>query len=152
MVDENGEMIGIVTVREGMDRARLSSLDLVEISPNADPPVCKVMDYGKHKYEEQKKKAAAKKKQKIVEIKEVKVRPGIETHDYQVKLRSIQRFIGEGDRVKVTMRFRGREITHQEIGMKVLDRICGDVEEISKVEQKPKLEGRQVVMLLSPKA
>jgi translation initiation factor IF-3 len=151
LIDESGEMIGVFTPREGIERGRLLGLDLVEISPGADPPVCKLLDYGKYKYEAQKKKAAAKKTQKIIEIKEVKLRPGIGEHDYQVKLRSIQRFIGEGDRVKITMRFRGREITHQELGMKVLDRVCLDVEDIAKVEQNPRLEGRQILMLLSPK-
>lgn len=151
MVDENGDMVGVVTPREGVERARDLGLDLVEISPNADPPVCKILDYGKFKFEAQKKKAAAKKKQKVIEIKEIKIRPGIEEHDYQVKLRSIRKFITAGDRVKVTMRFRGREITHQEIGMKVLDRVCSDVDDIVKVEQKPKLEGRQMLMLLSPR-
>lgn len=144
-------MVGVVTPREGVERARDLGLDLVEISPNADPPVCKILDYGKFKFEAQKKKAAAKKKQKVIEIKEIKIRPGIEEHDYQVKLRSIRKFITAGDRVKVTMRFRGREITHQEIGMKVLDRVCSDVDDIVKVEQKPKLEGRQMLMLLSPR-
>lgn len=151
MVDENGDMVGVVTPREGIERARDLGLDLVEISPNADPPVCKILDYGKFKFEVQKKKAAAKKKQKVIEIKEIKIRPGIEEHDYQVKLRSIRKFITAGDRVKVTMRFRGREITHQEIGMKVLDRVCSDVDDIVKIEQKPKLEGRQMLMLLSPR-
>lgn len=145
-------MIGVVTPREGIERAQSLGLDLVEISPNADPPVCKILDYGKYKYEEQKKKAVAKKKQKIIEIKEIKIRPGIEEHDYQVKLRSIQKFIEAGDRVKISMRFRGREITHQELGMKVLDRVCQDVAEIVKIEQKPKLEGRQMLMLLSPRS
>ncbi len=142
-------MVGVVSPREGVERARELGLDLVEISPNADPPVCKILDYGKFKYEEQKKKAIAKKKQKVIEIKEVKIRPGIEEHDYQVKLRSIQKFIGAGDRVKISMRFRGREITHQDLGLKVLDRVCEDVADIAKVEQKPKLEGRQMLMLLS---
>lgn len=151
LVDENGDMIGVVTPREGVERARELGLDLVEISPNADPPVCKILDYGKFKFEAQKKKAAAKKKQKVIEIKEIKIRPGIEEHDYQVKLRSIRKFITGGDRVKVSMRFRGREITHQDIGMKVLDRVCEDVEDIVKIEQKPKLEGRQILMLLTPK-
>ncbi|MBA4117357.1 MAG: translation initiation factor IF-3 [Candidatus Puniceispirillum sp.] len=152
LIDENGDMVGVVTPREGMERARSLGLDLVEISPGAEPPVCKILDYGRFKYDAQKKKAAAKKNQKIVEIKEVKLRPGIGEHDYQVKLRSIQRFINEGDRVKITMRFRGREITHQELGLKVLDRVSADVSEIAKVDQAPRLEGKQILMQLSPKA
>lgn len=152
LIDENGDMVGVITPREGIERARMVGLDLVEISPGAEPPVCKLLDYGKYKYDAQKKKAAAKKNQKVIEIKEVKLRPGIGEHDYQVKLKSIHRFIEEGDRVKITMRFRGREITHQELGMKVLDRICADVQETAKVEQTPRLEGKQILMLLAPKA
>lgn len=126
-------------------------LDLVEISPNSDPPVCKILDYGKYKYEEQKKRNEARKKQKIIEVKEIKMRPGIEQHDYDVKMRSMRRFLGEGDRVKVTLRFRGRELAHQHLGMKVLDRIRDDLEEIAKVEQLPKMEGRQMIMVVAPR-
>ena len=126
-------------------------LDLVEISPNAEPPVAKILDYGKFKYEQQKKRNEARKKQKIVEIKEVKVRPNIDENDYQVKLRAMKTFIGEGDKVKVTLRFRGREMAHQELGVKVLERIRGDMEADTKVEQMPKMENRQMVMVLAPK-
>ncbi len=144
-------MVGVVTTQEGIRRAKEAGLDLVEISPNAEPPVCKILDNGRFKYEAQKKKAATKKKQKVIEIKEIKVRPMIEEHDYQVKVKSMLRFFEDGDRVKITMRFRGREIDHQEIGMEVLKRMCKEVEEIAKIEQSPRLEGKQVVMLLSPK-
>jgi len=126
-------------------------LDLVEISPNADPPVCKILDYGKYKYEAQKKANEARKKQKIIEVKEIKMRPGIDEHDYQVKMRSVQRFLGDGDKVKLTIRFRGREMAHQELGMKVLDRVRADVEEVAKVEQFPKSEGRLMTMVVAPK-
>jgi translation initiation factor IF-3 len=151
LIDEAGEMQGVMTAREAQQRAFSAGLDLVEISPNAEPPVCKILDYGKFKYEQQKKKNEAKKKQKIVEIKEVKVRPNIDDHDYQVKLRSMKSFIEEGDKVKVTLRFRGREMAHQEIGVKVLERIRADLEAATKVEQMPRMEMRQMVMVLSPK-
>lgn len=144
-------MRGIVPLQEGLQRARDAGLDLVEVSPNAVPPVCKILDYGKYKYAEQKKKAAIKKKQKIIEVKELKLRPMIEEHDYQVKLKNMLRFLEEGDRVKVTLRFRGREIDHQEIGMQVLQRMCKEVEAVAKVEQAPRLEGKQMIMLLSPR-
>ncbi len=126
-------------------------LDLVEVSNNADPPVCKILDYGKFKYEEQKKRNEARKKQKIIEVKEIKMRPGIDEHDYQVKMRSMRRFLGDGDKVKVTIRFRGREMAHQELGMKVLDRVCDDLEEMIKVEIVPQMEGRLMTMVLAPK-
>jgi len=126
-------------------------LDLVEVSPNADPPVCKIMDFGKYKYEEQKRKSEARKKQKIIDVKEIKMRPNIDQHDYDVKMRSIQRFIAEGDKVKVTMRFRGREMAHQEIGMNVLEKVRDELDEIAKVEQFPKLEGRQMTMVMAPR-
>jgi translation initiation factor IF-3 len=151
LIDDLGEMQGVMGVREAQQRAFAVGLDLVEISPNAEPPVCKILDYGKFKYEQQKKKNEAKKKQKIVEIKEVKVRPNIDDHDYQVKLRSMKSFIEEGDKVKVTLRFRGREMAHQEIGVKVLERIRADLEAATKVEQMPRMEMRQMVMVLSPK-
>jgi translation initiation factor IF-3 len=138
-------------VQEGIQRAEAAGLDLVEISPQADPPVCKILDYGKYKYELQKKKAAVRKNQKIIEIKEIKIRPTIEENDYQVKLKHMQRFFEEGDKVKVTMRFRGREMSHQEIGMELLQRMRQDLENIAKVEAEPKFEGKQIVMLLSPK-
>ena len=126
-------------------------LDLVEVSPNADPPVCKILDYGKLKYETQKKKAEARKKQRTIEVKEIKMRPGIDSHDYDVKMRAINRFLGDGDKVKVTLRFRGREMVHQNLGMRVLDRVRNDLEEIAKVEQFPKMEGRQMTMVMAPK-
>jgi translation initiation factor IF-3 len=126
-------------------------LDLVEISPNAVPPVCKILDYGKYKYEQQKKANEARKKQKVVEIKEIKVRPNIDDHDYEVKMKQMKNFIGEGDKVKVTLRFRGREMAHQELGVKVLERIRSDLTDLVKVEQMPKLENRQMVMVISPK-
>jgi translation initiation factor IF-3 len=144
-------MVGIVTRNEALDMAADAGLDLVEIAPNADPPVCKILDFGKYKYEEQKKKNEAKKKQKVIEVKEVKFRPSIDDHDYDVKMRSMQKFIGEGDKVKVTMRFRGRELAHQELGMDVLMRVKGDLDEIAKVEQFPRMEGRQMTMVVSPK-
>ncbi len=126
-------------------------MDLVEISPTSDPPVCKILDFGKFKYEEQKKRAEARKKQKSIDIKEVKMRPGIDVHDYDVKMRAMRRFLGEGDKVKVTLRFRGRELAHQHLGVQVLDRIRDDLEEIAKVEQLPKMEGRQMIMVVAPR-
>jgi translation initiation factor IF-3 len=140
-----------VSRNEALDMAADAGLDLVEIAPNADPPVCKILDFGKYKYEEQKKKNEAKKKQKVIEVKEVKFRPSIDDHDYDVKMRSMQKFIGEGDKVKVTMRFRGRELAHQEIGMDVLMRVKGDLDSVAKVEQFPRMEGRQMTMVVSPK-
>lgn len=131
--------------------AKIAGLDLVEISPNAEPPVCKILDYGKFRYEAQKKASVAKKKQKTVEVKEIKLRPGIEKHDYDVKMRSVDKFLSVGDKVKVTLRFRGREMAHQELGMDVLVRVQEDFREKAKVEQAPKTEGRQMVMILSPK-
>ncbi len=144
-------MIGVLSTRDAIARAYAVGLDLVEISPNAEPPVAKILDYGKFKYEQQKKRNEARKKQKVVEIKEVKVRPNIDENDYQVKMRAMKSFIGEGDKVKVTLRFRGREMAHQELGVKVLERIRADMEADTKVEQMPKMENRQMVMVLSPK-
>jgi len=144
-------MIGVVSKEEGLGLAQDAGLDLVEISPNADPPVCKILDYGKYKYEAQKKANEARKKQKIIEVKEIKMRPGIDEHDYQVKMRSVQRFLGDGDKVKLTIRFRGREMAHQDLGMKVLDRVREDVVEEAKVEQFPKSEGRLMTMVIAPK-
>jgi translation initiation factor IF-3 len=128
-----------------------AGLDLVEVAPGADPPVCKILDYGKYKYEEQKKKNEARKKQKVIEVKEIKLRPGIDQHDYDVKMRSMVSFIEEGDKVKVTMRFRGRELAHQDLGMNVLMRVKDDLDQIAKVEQFPRMEGRQMIMVMSPK-
>ena len=151
LIDETGENVGVVNCEEALTRARNVGLDLVEISPNVKPPVCKITDYGKYKYEQQKKQSEMRKKQKTVELKEVKIRPVIEENDYQVKLRMMQRFIGDENKVKVTMRFRGREMSHQEVGMKILNRVCDDLEEIAKVEMPPKLEGRQMIMVLVQK-
>ena len=144
-------MVGVISKEEGLEIAFEAGLDLVEISPNADPPVCKVLDYGKYKYEAQKKANEARKKQKIIDIKEIKMRPGIDEHDYQVKMRSVRRFLDEGDKVKMTIRFRGREMAHQELGMKVLDRVCDDLDELIKVEMVPQMEGRLMTMVLAPK-
>jgi translation initiation factor IF-3 len=151
LIDQDGEMQGVMSARDALLRAYAVGLDLLEISPNADPPVCKILDFGKFKYEQQKKKNEAKKKQRVIEIKEVKVRPNIDENDYQVKLRSMKSFIDEGDKVKVTLRFRGREMAHQDIGVKVLERIRADLEAATKVEQMPRMEMRQMVMVLSPK-
>ena len=149
--DERGEMVGVVGRNEALEMAADAGLDLVEVAPNADPPVCKILDYGKFKYEEQKKKNEARKKQKIIEVKEIKLRPSIDIHDYAVKMRSMNKFIEEGDKVKVTMRFRGREMVHQELGLKVLERVRGQLDEVAKVEQMPRLEGRQMTMVIAPK-
>jgi translation initiation factor IF-3 len=151
LIDQDGEMMGVMGARDAMLRAYAVGLDLVEISPNADPPVCKILDYGKFKYEQQKKRNEAKKKQKVIEIKEIKVRPNIDENDYQVKMRAMKSFIEEGDKVKVTLRFRGREMAHQDIGVRVLERIRSEMDISTKVEQMPRLENRQMVMVLSPK-
>ena len=144
-------MIGVVSITEALEAALTAGLDLAEIAPQADPPVCKILDYGKYKYEAQKKKSEARKKQKVIDVKEIKLRPGIDDNDYNVKMRAMQRFLDEGDKVKVTMRFRGRELAHQELGMEVLVRVRSDLEEKAKVEQLPRMEGRQMVMVLTPK-
>ena len=151
LIDEEGEMQGVMTARDAILRAYAVGLDLLEISPNADPPVVKILDYGKFKYEQQKKKNEAKKKQKVIEIKEIKVRPNIDENDYQVKMRAMKSFIEEGDKVKVTLRFRGREMAHQDIGIKVLERIRAELETETKVEQMPRMENRQMIMVLSPR-
>jgi len=151
LVDERGNMVGVVGRSEALQMAADAGLDLVEIAPNADPPVCKILDYGKFKYEEQKKKNEARKKQKIIEVKEIKLRPSIDDHDYQVKMRSMNKFIEEGDKVKVTMRFRGRELAHQDLGMNVLMRVKEDLDTIAKVEQMPRMEGRQMTMVVAPR-
>ncbi|HEY8189541.1 MAG TPA: translation initiation factor IF-3 [Micavibrio sp.] len=149
LVGVDGEMIGIVGIREALSAAEEAGLDLVEISPNADPPVCKILDHGKYKYELQKKANEARKKQKVIEVKELKLRPMIEDHDYQVKLRAARKFLEEGDRVKFTMRYRGRELSHQELGLAVLKRVKEDLADLSKVEQEPRMEGRQMIMMLN---
>jgi translation initiation factor IF-3 len=151
LIDETGQNVGVVPRLEALSKALEAGLDLVEISPDAEPPVCKILDFGKFKYQEQKKAAEARKNQKIVEIKEIKMRPSIDDHDYDVKMRAIKRFFEEGDKVKVTLRFRGREMAHQELGYRLLQRVKGDLVEDSKVESEPRLEGRQMVMVLAPK-
>ncbi len=150
LIGQNGENVGVVTPERGLALAEEAGLDLVEISPNAVPPVCKIMDFGKFKYETQKKEAEARKNQKTFEIKEVKFRPNTDTNDYDVKMRNVLRFLETGDKVKVTLRFRGREMAHQELGRELLERVAGDVSEIGKVENMPKMEGRQMVMMIGP--
>lgn len=149
VVDENGDMKGVMSVSDAVSLAEEAGLDLVEVSPNAKPPVCKILDYGKFKYEQQKKAAEARKKQKTIDVKEVKIRPGIEEHDYQVKMRNARRFLETGDKVKVTMRFRGREMAHQDIGMDLLTRMIAELADVGKVDLAPKMEGRQAIMVLS---
>jgi translation initiation factor IF-3 len=151
LVKEDGTMVGVTPLREALAMAADAGLDLVEISPNAAPPVCKILDFGKYKYEIQKKQNEARKKQKVIDVKEIKLRPGIDAHDYDVKMRSVTRFLEEGDKVKVTMRFRGREMVHQEIGAQVLERVRTQFDAAAKVEQMPRLEGRQMVMVLAPR-
>ena len=151
VIDENGENLGVMLTREAIERAAEVGLDLVEISPNADPPVAKLLDIGKFKYEAQKKANAARKNQKTQEIKEIKMRPNIDDHDYDTKMKAIQKFLGEGDKVKVTLRFRGRELAHGQLGMQLLQRVQSDTNEAAKVEQHPRMEGRQMLMVLAPK-
>jgi len=151
LIGLDGEQLGIVNTAEAQQMAERNDVDLVEIAPTAAPPVCRLMDYGKFKYQEQKRQAEARAKQKIIQVKEVKFRPGTDEGDYQVKLRNLKRFLDEGDKAKVTLRFRGREMAHQEIGMRVLERVRDDLLELAVVEAMPKLEGRQMVMVLSPK-
>jgi translation initiation factor IF-3 len=151
LVDAEGEMVGVVSLRDALFAAEEAGLDLVEVSPNADPPVCKILDYGKYKYEAQKKANEARKKQKIIEVKEIKLRPNIDEHDYDIKMKAMRRFLEEGDKVKVTMRFRGREMAHQDIGMNVLVKVRDTLEDLGKVEQMPKLEGKQMIMVLAPR-
>lgn len=143
-------MVGVISTDEAIERAHNIGLDLVEISPNADPPVCKILDYGKYKFEEQKRKAELRKKQKVIDVKEIQLRPGIDTHDFDVKMRSARKFLEAGDKLKVTLRFRGREMSHQELGMNVLDRVKETLEDIGKVELHPKLEGKRMIMVLAP--
>jgi translation initiation factor IF-3 len=151
LVGAEGEQVGVVSINEALQLAYDANMDLVEISPNAEPPVCKIMDFGKFQFEQSKKLQAAKKKQKQIQIKEIKFRPGTEEGDYQVKLRSLIKFLNEGDKTKITVRFKGRELTHRELGMDLLKRIEKDLEEVAAVEQFPKLEGRQMVMVMGPK-
>ncbi|WYK20097.1 translation initiation factor IF-3 [Roseovarius sp. W115] len=145
-----GENVGVVTPERAMEMAADAGLDLVEISPNAEPPVCKIMDYGKYKYEQQKRESEARKKQKVIEVKEVKFRPNTDTHDYDVKMRNVFRFLENGDKVKVTLRFRGREMAHQDLGRDLLQRVAEDIEGVGKIENMPKMEGRQMIMIIGP--
>ncbi|MXP14808.1 translation initiation factor IF-3 [Altererythrobacter confluentis] len=151
VIDETGENVGVMYTNEAIEAAAMLGLNLVEVSPNADPPVCKYLDVGKHRFEAQKKANAARKTQKTQDIKEVKMRPNIDTHDYDVKMRNVTKFIDNGDKVKITLRFRGREMAHQELGMNLLRRVQDDTAEIAKIEAFPRLEGRQMLMVLSPK-
>ncbi len=150
LIGADGENVGLTTPARGMELAERAGLDLVEISPNASPPVCKIMDFGKFKYEQQKRESEARKKQKVIEVKEVKFRPNTDTHDYDVKMRNVFKFLENGDKVKVTLRFRGREMAHQTLGRELLEKVAEDVKEIGKVENMPKLEGRQMVMMIGP--
>ena len=150
-IDPDGEQLGVLETFDAIRKAEDFGLDLVEVQPNADPPVCKILDYGKFKYEAQKRANEARKKQKIIEVKEIKLRPNIDEHDYQVKMRNVQKFLNAGDKVKVTLRFRGREMAHQELGANVLTRVREETDEFAKVEAMPKMEGRQMVMVLAPK-
>ena len=151
LIDATGANIGATPIQTALEMAQAAGLDLVEIAPNSAPPVCKLLDYGKYKFQAQKKAAEARKKQKVVEVKEIKLRPMIDDHDYQVKMRAMERFFEEGDKVKITLRFRGREMAHQELGQELLNRVKGDIGPIAKVEQEPKYEGRQIVMVLAPR-
>ncbi len=150
LIDAEGENHGTVPIDKAKEIAAEQGLDLVEISPNNNPPICKVLDFGKYKYQSQKKAAEARKKQKTQDVKEIKMRPNIDTHDYDVKMRAINKFLGEGDKVKVTLRFRGREMAHQQLGMELLQRVKEDLADVSKVEAEPKLEGRQMMMVVAP--
>ena len=150
LIGAEGENVGVVHPAKAMQMARDAELDLVEISPNANPPVCKIMDYGKFKYEQQKRESEARKKQTTIQVKEVKFRPNTDTHDYEVKMRNVVKFLEKGDKVKVTLRFRGREMAHQNLGRELLERVAEDTKEIGKVENFPKMEGRQMVMLIGP--
>ncbi len=152
VIDQDGENLGVLYTKEAIATAHEVGLNLVEVSPGADPPVCKILDVGKFKYEAQKKAAAARKNQKTQEIKEIKMRPNIDDHDYDTKMKKVHDFIGEGDKVKITLRFRGRELAHQQLGMVLLERVADDTQEIAKIEARPRMEGRQMLMVLSPKA
>lgn len=150
LVDQDGGMVGVVALRDAIIRAEDVGLDLVEISPNATPPVCKILDYGKFKYEAQKKANAARKKQRVIEVKEIKMRPSIDNNDYSIKMKKVREFLDEGDKVKVTMRFRGREMAHQHLAMNILEKVREEMADLAKVEQFPKLEGRQMIMVMAP--
>jgi translation initiation factor IF-3 len=151
LIDTTGENRGAIDILTALEMAQAAGLDLVEIAPNSTPPVCKILDYGKYKYQAQKKAAEARKKQKVVEVKEIKLRPMIDDHDYQVKMRSMKRFFEDGDKVKITLRFRGRELAHQELGIQLLNRVKEDTGPIAKVESEPRFEGRQMIMVLAPR-
>ena len=151
LIDQHGEKQGVMPISAALEAAEEAGLDLVQIVSNSEPPVCKILDYGKHRFQEQKKKNEARKRQKVVELKEIKLRPNIDTHDYDVKAKAMHRFFDEGDKVKVTLRFRGREMAHPELGMKLLNKVQADFEEVAKVEFAPKMEGRQMIMILAPK-
>ena len=151
VIDQDGENLGVLYTREAIAIAQEAGMNLVEVSPGADPPVCKILDIGKFKYESQKKAAAARKNQKTQEIKEIKMRPNIDEHDYQTKMKAINRFLEDGDKVKLTLRFRGRELSHGELGLKLLERVRDETAELAKVEQLPRLEGRQMLMVIAPK-
>ena len=151
LIGADGEQVGVVTLQAALSAAEDTGLDLVEVSPNADPPVCKLLDYGKFKYEAQKKANEARKRQKTFDVKEIKMRPNIDDHDYGVKMRAVARFIGDGDKVKITIRFRGRELAHPEIGRDLLNRIRQESEDVAKVEMVPRMEGRQMIMVMAPK-
>ena len=150
-IDPDGEQLGILSIDEAMNKAEELGLDLVELQPNADPPVCKILDYGKHKYQAQKRANEERKKQKIIEVKEIKLRPNIDQHDYQVKMKAVRKFIDGGDKVKITLRFRGREMAHVELGTDLLSRVQEDIDDFAKIESMPKMEGRQMTMILAPK-
>ncbi|MCE0504234.1 translation initiation factor IF-3 [Roseivivax sp.] len=150
LIGPEGENVGVVSPDRGRELAEQAGLDLVEISPNANPPVCKIMDFGKYKYEQQKREAEARKKQKTIDVKEVKFRPNTDTHDYEVKMKNVFKFLEKGDKVKVTLRFRGREMAHQNLGRELLERVADDVKEVGKVENMPKMEGRQMIMMIGP--
>ena len=150
-IDPDGEQLGILSIDEAINKAEELGLDLVELQPNADPPVCKILDYGKHKYQAQKRANEARKKQKIIEVKEIKLRPNIDQHDYQVKMKAVRKFIDGGDKVKITLRFRGREMAHVELGTDLLSRVQEDIDDFAKIESMPKMEGRQMTMILAPK-
>lgn len=151
LIDQYGEKQGEMPTSAALEAAEEAGLDLVEIVPNANPPVCKILDYGKYRFQEQKKRNEARKRQKVVELKEIKLRPNIDTHDYEVKAKAMRRFFEEGDKVKVTLRFRGREMAHPELGMKLLNKVQADFEEVAKVEYAPRMEGRQMIMILAPR-
>jgi translation initiation factor IF-3 len=151
LIDQHGEKQGVMPTSAALEAAEEAGLDLVEIVATADPPVCKILDYGKYRFQEQKKKAEARKRQKVVEIKEIKLRPNIDTHDYEVKAKAMHRFFDEGDKVKVTLRFRGREMAHPELGLRLLQKVKADFDERAKVEYEPRMEGRQMIMILAPR-